>query len=342
MMAKLTLIGCIGLSCLWMADASSAADPPVPAGLAGKLVLHYHMKPVPQEGVWFSVSYSSDDQIDGGALPSRYAGRAHAAGNAIVAVATTRDFSAMHRLQTDEVWHFYGGSPLDMLLLYPNGQGRRVTLGSRVLAGELPQVTVPHGVWQGSAPHDTSAGAYSFVGTQLSPGFDAADFEIGYRDDLQRRFPAFQKDIARLTRTEFAKSPADGTRKVESPESRGAVIAAADEPEVAVAPGLMLQELVGRVARDARTASLSVARFTLEPGRSSGTSFNHRAKEVFLVTDGTGHVHLGDRVIAVGRDSVIFIPAEVAHSIEADSSTLLSFYAISAPAFSPDDYVLVK
>jgi len=51
---------------------------------------------------------------------------------------------------------------------------------------------------------------------------------------------------------------------------------------------------------------------------------------------------LGDREIAVGRDSVVFIPAEVAHSIEADTGTLLSFYAISAPAFSPDDYVLVK
>lgn len=341
-MSKLTFIGCIGLSCLGMAAASSAAEPPVPSGWAGKLVLHYHMRLVPQEGVWFAVSYSSDDQIDGGALPARYAGRAHAAGSAIVAVATTRDFSAMHRLQTDEVWHFYGGSPLDIVLLYPDGQGRRVTLGSRVLAGELPQVTVPHGVWQGSAPHDTSAGAYSFVGTQLSPGFDSADFEIGYRDDLQRRFPAFRKDIARLTRSEFATSPTGANRKAELPESRGAVIAAAQAPEVAVSPGLMLQELVGRVARDAKTTSLSVARFTLEPDHSSAMSLNHRAKEVFLVTDGTGHVHLGDRVIAVGRDSVIFIPAEVAHSIEADAGTLLSFYAISAPAFSPDDYVLVK
>lgn len=342
MAAKRSLTRGIALSCLGFVALALAADPPVPAGMAGKLVLHYHMRQVPQEGAWFSLSYSSDDQIDGGALAARFGGRSHAAGNAIVVIETGRDFSAMHRLQADEVWHFYGGSALDILMLYPDGQGRRVTLGSHVLAGEVPQLTVPHGVWQGSAPHDTWAGAYSFVGTQLSPGFDAADFEIGYRDELQRRFPAFAKDIGRLTRTEFAKRPGDGSRRAESTEPRGAVIAVADVPEVAVSPGLTLQELVGRVARDAKTATLSVAKFTLEPGRSSGLSLNRRAKEVFLVTDGTGHVRLGDRVVAVGRDSIVFIPAELAHSIEADTSTLLSFYAISAPAFSPEDYVPVK
>lgn len=342
MAAKLTLMGSIALSWLGTAAASLAADPPAPFGTAGKLVGHYHMTTVPQEGPWFSLSYSSEDQIDGGALPARYGGRAHPAGNAIVVVETPRDFSAMHRLQSDEVWHFYGGSPLEMLLLYPDGQARRVTLGSRVLAGELPQLTVPHGVWQGSAPHDSWPGAYSFVGTQLSPGFDPADFEIGYRDELQRRYPKFKRDIARLTRAEFAKSPADASRKAELPESRAAVIAAADVPEVPISPGITLQELVGRLARDAKSASLSVAKFTLEPGRSSAMSLNHRAKEVLLVTDGTGHVRLGDRTTAVGRDSIVFIPAEVAHSIEADTNTLLSFYAISAPAFAPEDYVQIK
>jgi predicted cupin superfamily sugar epimerase/quercetin dioxygenase-like cupin family protein len=342
MAAKRGLMGGIAVSCLGMAALASAADSPVPSGMAGKLVLHYHMSQVPQEGAWFSQSYSSDDQIDGGALPARYGGRSHAAGNAIVVVETSRDFSAMHRLQTDEVWHFYGGSALDLLLLFPDGQGRRVTLGPHVLSGEVAQLTVPRGVWQGSAPHDSSTGAYSFVGTQLSPGFDAADFEIGYRDELQRRFPAFARDIERLTRTEFAKTPAEAARRAESAEPRGAVIAAADVPAVAVSPGLTLQELVGRVAHDAKTTALSVAKFTLEPGSSSGLSLNHRAKEIFLVTDGTGHVRLGDRVVAVGRDSIVFIPAEVAHSIEADTSTLLSFYAISAPAFSPEDYVLIK
>jgi predicted cupin superfamily sugar epimerase len=197
-------------------SSMAAADLPLPSGMAGKLIAHYHMQPVPQEGVWFSLTYSSEDQVDGAALPSRYAGRNHAAGNAIVAVETPRDFSAMHRLQSDEVWHFYGGSPLQMLLLYPDGHGRKVTLGGNVLAGELPQLTVPHGIWQGSAPRASSAGSYSFIGTQLSPGFDYADFEIGYRDELQRRYPAFSKEIVRLTRAEFASTPTDRSTKTES------------------------------------------------------------------------------------------------------------------------------
>jgi predicted cupin superfamily sugar epimerase len=175
--------------------------------MAGKLIAHFHMQHVPQEGPWFSLTYVSDDGLDGAALPPRYAGRTHAAGSAIVLLETPVDFSALHRLQTDEVWHFYGGSPIDLLLLYPDGHGRRLTLGPKVLAGELPQFTVPHGVWQGSRPRGTAARTYSFAGDQLSPGFDYADLEMGYRDVLEREYPAFARDIAGLTRPEFAVRP---------------------------------------------------------------------------------------------------------------------------------------
>jgi predicted cupin superfamily sugar epimerase len=187
---------------------AARADSPMPGGMAGKLIQHYHMQRVPQEGPWFSLTYSSEDSLDGAALPARYAGRSHVAGSAIVLVETAADFSAIHRLQTDEVWHFYGGAPIDMLLLYPDGHGRKITLGPNVLAGELPQFTVPHGVWQGSAPRGASEWTYSFAGDQLSPGFDYADFEMGYRDALERAYPAFTPDIQRLTRVEFATSPA--------------------------------------------------------------------------------------------------------------------------------------
>ena len=64
-------------------SSMAAADLPLPSGMAGMLVAHYHMQLVPQEGVWFSLTYSSEDQVDGAALPPRYAGRNHAAGNAI-------------------------------------------------------------------------------------------------------------------------------------------------------------------------------------------------------------------------------------------------------------------
>jgi predicted cupin superfamily sugar epimerase len=188
----------------WVAAVSIAhAHPPAPGGTAGKLIAHYQMQQVPEEGPWFGLTYSSEESLSGAALPSRYAGREHRLGSAIVLVETPRDFSAMHRLQTDEVWHFYGGAPIDMLLLDPDGRCRKVTLGPNALAGEFPQFTVLHGVWQGSAPRGMAAGTYSFAGDQLSPAFDAADFEMGFRDELVRAYPQCAHDIVRLTRPDY-------------------------------------------------------------------------------------------------------------------------------------------
>jgi uncharacterized protein len=319
-----------------------AASLPEPSatGMAAKLIDHYHMQKIPQEGPWFSLSYTSADSLDGDSLPARYAGRAHPAGNAIVALETPRDFSAIHRLQTDEVWHFYDGSPIDMLLLYPDGHGQKITLGPDVLAGEFRQYTVPRGVWQGSAPHDTSAAAYSFFADQLSPGFDYADFEMGYRDALQLKYPAFARDIARLTRAQFAVSaPGVGATSAATPKAD--VFSEAGIAQQTVSPGVMLKELVGEKSPLARTSRLSVARFTLAPGRSSGTSYNHHAEEVFLVLSGSGRVHLEAEAKPVGPGSTVFIPATQPHSIEADPGNELVFLAISAPAFTPEDYVLV-
>jgi predicted cupin superfamily sugar epimerase/quercetin dioxygenase-like cupin family protein len=315
--------------------------------MAGKLIEHYHMQKVPQEGCWFSLSYSSDDALDGMSLPARYAGRAHAAGSAIVAVETPRDFSAMHRLQTDEVWHFYAGSPLDMLLLYPDGHGRKITLGPDVLAGQLRQFTVPRGVWQGSAPHDRQPNAYSFFADQLSPGFDYADFEIGYRDALQRQYPAFAREIEHLTRTQFAVSsqaqalPPDVSVPAAT-AARGKTFSASDIAAQDASAGVSLKELVGEQSLLARTSRLSVAQFTLAPGRSSGTSFNHHSQEVFVVLSGSGLAKLQGDITQVGPGSTVFIPAMQPHSIEADANHSLEFLAISAPAFTPEDYVLVQ
>ena len=73
------------------------------------------------------------------------------------------------------------------LLLHPDGHGRKVILGANVLAGELPQFTVPRAVWQGSTPRGTSPQRHALFGDQLSPAFLYEDFEVGYRDALQQR-----------------------------------------------------------------------------------------------------------------------------------------------------------
>ena len=165
------------------------------------------MERIPAEGPWFSLTYQSADTLSPASLPERYHGTPHAAGSAIYALETAQDFSALHRLQTDEIWHFYGGSPIEMLLLYPDGHDETVILGADVLAGQHPQFVVPRGVWQGSRPVSEAPDTYSFFGDTLAPGFEYADFEIGYRDELQKAYPKAAEKIARLTRAEFIARP---------------------------------------------------------------------------------------------------------------------------------------
>jgi predicted cupin superfamily sugar epimerase/mannose-6-phosphate isomerase-like protein (cupin superfamily) len=321
-----------------------AAPAPTPGGMAGRLIDHYHMQRVPAEGIWFSPSYTSEDQIEGAALPARYAQRAHRAGSAIVVVATAADFSALHRLQTDETWHFYGGAPLQMLLLYPQGRVQRVTLGPDVLAGQQVQLTVPRGVWQAAAPRDRSPDVWSLAGTQLAPGFEYADFEIGYRDELQRAYPAAAADIARLTRAAYATRPATGGvvagAAPAAPLPAAALFAVNDVPEVMLPGGIGLRELVGRVASQAKSSAVSVAAFQLAPGADTGSSYNRIAQEVFLVTAGSGQVRIGDTTQRVTAGATAFIPPGTVHSIAADPGVALDFYAIESPAYTPDDYVV--
>jgi uncharacterized protein len=165
---------------------------------AQELIDRLKMQRIPQEGCWFAVTYRSPDAIEGQAA-SHVTGPHHAY-SAIYGLETKKDFSAMHRVATDELWHFYGGGPLEMLLLYPDGHGETVVIGADVLAGQRPQFLVPRGVWQGSRPIGPGDDAYSFFGTTLTPGFEYSDYEHGYRDELQARYPAFAGKIASLTR----------------------------------------------------------------------------------------------------------------------------------------------
>jgi predicted cupin superfamily sugar epimerase len=181
-----------------MADSKNA----IPEDPAQTLIQHFKMQKIPAEGPWFTVTYRSPDVLDTSGLPARYKGR-RVAGTAIYAVQTKDDFSAMHKLATDEIWHFYGGDPLEMLLLYPDGHGEVVMVGPDVFKGQHPQLVVPREVWQGSIPIGDRPESYSFFGNTLAPGFEFADFEMGYRDELQNRYPQFAGHIARLTREEF-------------------------------------------------------------------------------------------------------------------------------------------
>jgi predicted cupin superfamily sugar epimerase len=153
---------------------------------AAEIITHLNLRPLPREGGLYRETYRSDLQGPNG----------RAAGTAIYYLLTPDTFSALHRLAYDEVFHFYLGDPVEMLQLDPkSGEGRVVTLGSDLLAGQQPQVVVPRGVWQGSRLKP--GGSFALLGTTMAPGFDFADYEAG-NERLADVFPAFAERIRRL------------------------------------------------------------------------------------------------------------------------------------------------
>ena len=106
------------------------------------------------------------------------------------------EFSALHRLDATETYHWYAGSPLRLLLLHPGGAVDEPVLGPDLTAGQRPQVVVPAGTWQGSG----TEGEWSLVGTTTAPPFDWAGFRLGDREELLVRYPDARARIRELTR----------------------------------------------------------------------------------------------------------------------------------------------
>lgn len=156
------------------------------------------LRPLPREGGWFAQTYRGP-LLDGPALPDHLDGP-HVAKTAIYYLMTPTDFSAMHRLPTDELFHFYAGDPVDQLHLLPNGDGRIVRLGTDFAAGERPQVVAPAGVWQGSRLAPGGRHGFALLGTTMAPGYADADYEHGDRAELSAVWPEWAAEIAARTR----------------------------------------------------------------------------------------------------------------------------------------------
>lgn len=148
------------------------------------IAARYGLEPLPVEGGLFRRTWAG---------PPDAAGRP--AGSAIIALFSVADdlFSAMHRLPIDEVWHFYRGDPLELLLLDPDGGARVETLGP-----EQVQLVVPAGTWMGARV--TGGGRWTLCGTTMAPGFVPADYEGGDADELCARYPSAAQRIRALCR----------------------------------------------------------------------------------------------------------------------------------------------
>lgn len=142
---------------------------------------HFKMEKHP-EGGYFAVNYEASDKVDGRHIST-----------AIYFLITKDDFSAFHRIDADEIWHFYGGDPLEVV---------EIDLAGNLIVTKVdsmnPQYVVKKGHWFGSRV--IGGGEFSFVGCTVSPGFLYEGFELAKAKALADRYPAHSKIIAELTR----------------------------------------------------------------------------------------------------------------------------------------------
>jgi predicted cupin superfamily sugar epimerase len=164
---------------------------------AEQVIQCLQLEPHPCEGGFFRETYRSRLGFAASSLPSEYSG-GRCASTAIYYLLTPGTFSEMHRLPTDEVFHFYLGDAVEMLQLHPDGQGEVIRLGVDLVAGERPQVLALGGTWQGSRL--MPGGRWALLGTTVAPGFEFADYTSGRRGELIAAYPDFADLITALTR----------------------------------------------------------------------------------------------------------------------------------------------
>ena len=161
------------------------------------------LSPLPDEGGWYRQTYRAETDYS--------QGRAVSTAIYYFLDADPDCFSAIHRLPSDEIWHFYTGDPVRLVILGTPFQGdaagesgapsfaaKDIILGTDLAAGERVQYVVPGGAWFGA--YLLPGGEYALMGTTVAPGFEFSDYEEGSREKLLREFPGSADEIVRLTR----------------------------------------------------------------------------------------------------------------------------------------------
>lgn len=154
-------------------------------GEAARLVRSLRLQPHP-EGGYYRETWRSRGTL-------RLARGRRPCSTAIIFLLGKGDRSLLHRLKSDETWHFYAGGPLTVAELLPGGRVKRTTLGR----GRWEHA-VPAGTWFGAYPAPGTG--YSLAGCTVAPGFDFRDFEMGDRKTLLARYPRAKRLIGFLTK----------------------------------------------------------------------------------------------------------------------------------------------
>lgn len=154
------------------------------------------MEPHP-EGGYFCEVYRSKGEVPGAVLGNMFNCESRSFSTAIYFLLEKGNFSAFHRIKSDELWHHYEGVGLEVLVIRADGRLETLRLGKNIAAGERPMHIAPGGCWFASRVVEEG---FALVGCTVSPGFDFADFELASRDQLVSSYPQHQEVIEALTR----------------------------------------------------------------------------------------------------------------------------------------------
>ena len=149
------------------------------------------------EGGFYREVYRSADEISHNDITGKFNGNRNY-GTSIYFLLTSESFSAFHKINQDETWHFYEGSTIDLHVISPDGAYQKVKIGASLEKGEVFQFTVPGDHWFAAKVEKDES--YALVGCTVAPGFDFEDFTLGEREDLLRQYPDHRGVIEQLTR----------------------------------------------------------------------------------------------------------------------------------------------
>jgi predicted cupin superfamily sugar epimerase len=161
-----------------------------------QLIQQFNLLPHP-EGGYYKETYRSKEAVAQNALPKGFSGD-RSFSTAIYFLLEKGNFSAFHKIKSDECWHFYAGQTLNVYVINSNDELEIIKLGNDIASGETFQYVVPANCWFASEPAVNTE--FSFVGCTVAPGFDFADFELAKADELIKLYPQHEETIRRLCR----------------------------------------------------------------------------------------------------------------------------------------------
>ena len=149
------------------------------------------------EGGYFSEVYRSEELIKVNHLSERY-NSSRSFSTSIYYMLEGNQFSSFHRLKSDELWHFYDGTALTIIVINEKGLLDKIRLGNDLNKSETFQTVIKKNSWFAAELIDKNS--FALIGCTVSPGFDFDDFELGNRNDLVKEFPQYEEVIVKFTR----------------------------------------------------------------------------------------------------------------------------------------------